>query len=112
MDAGGSREMNEALLRQFESMGSEAVRQWLDSGDLPTGFQKDAREWLAEKYNQEHAHEAAAATQKINIAHSTADANWEAARSVKRANDIAIAALALGGLAIVISIVALIVHRG
>jgi hypothetical protein len=104
--------MNEALLRQFESMGPNAVRQWLDSGDLPIGFQTDAREWLAEKYKQEHAHEAAAATQKISIAQSAADANWEAARAAKRANEIAIGALALAGLAIVISIVALILKTG
>ena len=93
-------------------MGPEAVRQWLDSGDLPTGFQKDAREWLAEKYKQEHAHEIDAATQKINIAQSTADANCETARAVKRANDVAIAALAFGGLAIVISMLPPFSSRG
>ncbi len=50
-------------------------------------------------------------TKKIDAAQSTADANCEAARAVKRANEIAIAALALAGLAIVISIVALIAQK-
>ena len=99
--------MNEALLRRFESIGPAAVRQWLDSGDLPMGFRADAREWLA-------AHEVrktVADTKKIDAAQSTADANWEAAPAVKRANEIAIAALALAGLAIVISIVALVAQK-
>lgn len=101
--------MDEALLRQFEDMGPEAVRRWLDSGQMRPAFQTDAREWLGRK--EEQHRNAAAGTKKINIAQS-ADADWGPARAAKRANQIAIAALALAALAIVVSIVALIVKTG
>ena len=76
--------MDEALLRQFEDMGPEAVRQWLDSGQMRPAFQTHAREWLGR--NGEQQRKAVGGTKKINIAQSTADANWEAARAAKKAD--------------------------
>ncbi len=102
--------MDEALRRQFEDMGPGAVRQWLESGQMHPAFQTHAREWLGQ--NAEQQRKAVGGTKKINIAQSTADANWEAARAAKKAAEIAIAALALAALAVVISIVALIVKKG
>ena len=102
--------MNEALLRQFEAMGPQAVRQCLDSGQMHPEFQTHAREWLGRK--EEPQHKAVAGTKKINIAQSATHANWDAAGAAKRANEIAIAALAMAGLAIVISLVALILKTG
>src|SRR5450631_3122092 len=86
-----------AVLRDFEKMGVEAVRQWLASGDMPVGFRAHAYEWLGQKDKEEQQRKAVAEAEQIEIARSAKDANWVAARA-------AIAALVVSVLALVISI--------